>query len=309
MQRIIAGVASLALAAIVTVTSVSAAPAIGNSAFSRVWERQDRAVAEQVSDRSWTWGPAPVSEALRETYIEAPEGKRAVQYFDKSRMEINDPTADPNSQWYVTNGLLPIELMTGRMQLGNNQFEFRGPARISALGDPDNFPTYADLLPFYQSPGAVNPGDLGKPATGMISTTGKIVAFNDYANDPATILVRGENNHGVATAFVDFMNKQGLVYENGRYVNGPGLQPAVRLRPAGDGRLLGQDQGRRQGSAGPVPGIRAARADLQPGQPAGLPRRDGQRRPALLPVALRRSKRRVLEEAAEGLAELLGDLT
>jgi hypothetical protein len=225
MRRIIAGVASLALAAIVTVTSVSAAPAIGNSAFSRVWERQDRAVAEQVSDRSWTWGPAPVSEALREDYIEAPESKRAVQYFDKSRMEINDPTADPNSQWYVTNGLLPIELMTGRMQLGNNRFDFRGPARISALGDPDNFPTYADLLPFYQSPGAVNSGDLGKPATGMIGTDGKIVGFNDYANDPATILVRGENNHGVATAFVDFMNKQGLVYENGRYVNGPVFNP------------------------------------------------------------------------------------
>jgi hypothetical protein len=225
MRRIIAGVASLALAALVTVTSVSAAPAIGNSAFGRVWERQDRGVAEQVTDRSWTWGPAPVSEALRENYVEAPEGKRAVQYFDKSRMEINHPTADPNSQWYVTNGLLPIELMTGRMQEGNNLFEFRGPAKVSAIGDPDNFPTYADLLPFYQSPGAVNPGDLGKPATGFISTNLTIIGFNDYASDGATILVRGENNHGVATAFVDFMNKQGLVYENGRYVNGQVYDP------------------------------------------------------------------------------------
>src|SRR5262245_20045979 len=213
MRRIIAGVGSIALAAIVTVTSVAAAPQIGTTAFARVWDRQDRPVAEQVTDRSWTWGPAPISELTRENYIESPEGKRAVQYFDKSRMEINDPTADPNSQWYVTNGLLPIELMTGRMQVGNNQFEFHGPAKVSAIGDPDNWPTYADLLPYYQSPGAVNPGDLGKPATGMLTATGKIVAFNDYANDPATILVRGENNHGVATAFVDFMNKQGLVYE------------------------------------------------------------------------------------------------
>jgi hypothetical protein len=225
MKRIIAGAASLAMAAMVTLNTAFAAPAIGNAAFARVWDRQDRAVAEHISDRSWTWGPAPITEALRENYVEAPEGKRAVQYFDKSRMEINDPTADPNATWYVTNGLLPIELMTGRMQLGNSQFEFRGPAKVSAIGDPDNFPTYADLLPFYQSPGAVNPGDLGKPATGMISTTGKIVAFNDYANDPATILVRGENNHGVATAFVDFMNKQGLVYEGGRYVNGPVYDP------------------------------------------------------------------------------------
>jgi hypothetical protein len=225
MKRIVAGVASLALAAMVTVTSVSAAPAIGNSAFARVWDRQDRAVAEQVSDRSWTWGPAPISETLRENYVEAPEGKRAVQYFDKSRMEINDPTADPNSQWYVTNGLLPIELMTGRMQVGNNQFEFRGPAKVSAIGDPDNWPTYADLLPFYQSPGAVNPGDLGKPATGFLNPGGAITGFNDYANDPATILVRGENNHGVAKAFLDFQNQQGLVADGERYVNGQVYDP------------------------------------------------------------------------------------
>jgi hypothetical protein len=225
MKRIIAGVASLAMAAVVTLNTAMAAPTFGNAAFARVWDRQDRAVAEQVSDRSWTWGPAPISDAVRENYAEAPAGMRAVQYFDKSRMEINDPTADPNATWYVTNGLLPIELITGRMQVGNSQFEFRGPARVSAIGDPDNWPTYADLLPFYQSPGTVNPGDLGKPATGMISPTGQIVGFNGYANDPATVLVRGENNHGVAKAFQDFMNQQGLVSENGRYVNGQVYDP------------------------------------------------------------------------------------
>src|SRR5262245_39597837 len=218
MRRIIVGVASIAMAAMVTVTSVAAAPQIGTAAFARVWDRQDRAVAEQVTDRSWTWGPAPISEVIRENYVESPEGKRAVQYFDKSRMEINDPAADPNSQWYVTNGLLPIELMTGRMQEGNNLFEFHGPAKVSAIGDPDNWPTYADLLPFYQSPGAVNPGDLGKPATGMINPDGTVSGFNDYAQDPATMLVRGENNHGVATAFVDFMNQRGLVLQDGVYV-------------------------------------------------------------------------------------------
>jgi hypothetical protein len=218
MRRIIVGVASIAMAAMVTVTSVAAAPQIGTTAFARVWDRQDRAVAEQVTDRSWTWGPAPISEVIRENYVESPEGKRAVQYFDKSRMEINDPTADPNATWYVTNGLLPIELMTGRMQVGNNQFEFRGPAKVSAIGDPDNWPTYNDLLPYYQSPGAVNPGDLGKPATGMLNPDGKITGFNDYANDGATILVRGENNHGVAKAFVDFMYQQGLVSQGGGYV-------------------------------------------------------------------------------------------
>jgi hypothetical protein len=218
MRRICVGVASLAMASMVMVNTVAAAPPHDTAAFARVRDRQDRAVAEQVTDRSWTWGPAPISPEMREFYVEGPGGKRTVQYFDKSRMEINHPTADPNSQWYVTNGLLPIELMTGRMQEGNNLFEFRGPAKVSAIGDPDNFPTYADLLPFYQSPGAVNPFDLGKPATGMINPDGTISGFNDYANDEATILVRGENNHGVAKAFVDFMNQRGLVSQDGGYV-------------------------------------------------------------------------------------------
>src|SRR5690606_12515473 len=99
--------AATLLAGTVWSSTALAAPTIGNDAFRRVWDRQDRAVAEQVSGRSWTWGPAPISEPIREVFADGPEGQRVVQYFDKSRMEINDPTADPNSTWYVINGLLP----------------------------------------------------------------------------------------------------------------------------------------------------------------------------------------------------------
>jgi hypothetical protein len=179
MKRIIGALAALATAGLLAIQPALAAPAIGNDAFQRVWSRQDRAVAEQISGRSWTWGPAPISDATREAFVEGIEGKRAVQYFDKSRMEINDPTADPNATWYVTNGLLPIELMTGRVQIGLNQFELRAPAKVAAIGDPGNFPTYADLLHLYQSPGAVNPGDLGKPATGFLNPDGSITGFDD----------------------------------------------------------------------------------------------------------------------------------
>lgn len=225
MKRILGTIGGLALAAVIAANSVSAAPTFGNDAFKRVWDRQDRAVAEQASDRSWTWGPAPISDGLREEFAEGVDSKRAVQYFDKARMEVNDPTADPNATWYVTNGLLPVELMTGRMQVGNNQFQFRGPAKVAVIGDPDQFPTYADLLPFYQPQGAVNPGDLGKPTTGIINKDGSVTGFNDFASDPATILVQGQNNHGVAKAFMDFMSQQGLVSAGGRYVRGQVYDP------------------------------------------------------------------------------------
>lgn len=216
-RHFLSGLVALGATALLAAQPLLAAPAIGNAAFQRTWSRYDLAVVEQATGRSWTWGPAPITEALRETYVEGVEGQRAVQYFDKSRMEINDPTADASSQWYVTNGLLPIELMTGRMQLGNSRFEQRGPARVSAIGDPGNYPTYADLLPVYQSPGTVNPNDLGRAATGFLNPNGSVSGFNDFAGDPNTVLVRGENGHGVAKVFVDFMNQQGLVFENGRY--------------------------------------------------------------------------------------------
>ncbi|HNP74589.1 MAG TPA: hypothetical protein PLO33_19775 [Kouleothrix sp.] len=225
MKRILGSIAALATALLIAVQPAFAAPIIGNPAFSRVWDRQDLAIALHLTGRSWTWGPAPISEVLREQFAEGVEGKRTVQYFDKSRMEINDPTADQNASWYVTNGLLPIELMTGRQQNGLNLFEFRGPAKITAIGDPDQFPTYADLLPLYQSPGAVNPGDLGKPATGFLNPGGAITGFNDYANDPATLLVRGENNHGVAKVFIDYMSQEGLVSEGGNFKNGKVYDP------------------------------------------------------------------------------------
>jgi hypothetical protein len=221
----ITGIAGLGLAAAIAVQSTFAAQTIGNSAFERVWQRQDRAVAEQISGRSWTWGPEPISSVVRETFVDGSEGRRTVQYFDKSRMEINDPAGDPNNQWYVTNGLLPIELMTGRQQNGYNSYQFRGPARITVIGDPGQFPTYADLLPLLQTPGSVNPSDIGKPATGLLNPGGTVTSFSEFKDDPATVLLDGGNGHGVARAFIDFMNSQGLVYEAGRYVNGAVYDP------------------------------------------------------------------------------------
>jgi hypothetical protein len=198
-----------------------------DTGFLTIWERTDLPITHSAlgpQARSWTWGPQPITNGTREAYAEGSGGTRLVQYFDKSRMEINDPNA-PRNQWYVTNGLLPIELMTGRQQNGLNLFDQRDPAKVTAIGDPDQFPTYADLLPFYQSPGTVNPDDLGKSATGFINKDGTITGFNDYVNDPETILVHGENNHGVAKAFIDFMNQQGQVFQNGRYVRSKVYDP------------------------------------------------------------------------------------
>src|SRR5438093_4307514 len=78
--------------------------AFADPAFERVWTRTDQ-LAPTVH-RTYFWGPSPNTGSLLEEYADAPGGARLVQYFDKSRMEINNPGGDPNSPFYVTNGLL-----------------------------------------------------------------------------------------------------------------------------------------------------------------------------------------------------------
>lgn len=224
-------IALIAVAVLISSTVFAQSPEIGDAAFERLWNRQDRPVSMGQSDRSWTWGPAPISELLDEKYIQGVDGTRRVQYFDKSRMEINDPNADPGSQWYVTNGLLPIEMMTGKVQTGNDfnsEFDMRGPANIPVIGDADNtFPTYADLLPLYQSPGTVSNSDLNQPVTAMLNSDGSVGEYVDHSGDQATWLVQGDNGHGVPAAFMNFMTQEGVVYEGGQLVRRSLYDPPV----------------------------------------------------------------------------------
>ena len=61
-------------------------------AFARVWAAADAPVAARQAPRSWLWGPAPRFIA-EEAYAEGPGGRHLVQYYDKSRMEVNHPAS------------------------------------------------------------------------------------------------------------------------------------------------------------------------------------------------------------------------
>src|SRR6478672_10853140 len=114
-------------------TPASAAD-FADPAFQRVWNRTDKLVADKTVVRSWYWGPTP-GETKTEKYVDGPGGTRKVQYFDKSRMEINDPSGNANDPFFVTNGLLTIELISGKMQTGKNTYETRYPANIPLASD------------------------------------------------------------------------------------------------------------------------------------------------------------------------------
>ncbi|HUG13413.1 MAG TPA: choice-of-anchor Q domain-containing protein [Thermomicrobiales bacterium] len=188
---------------------------IDNPAFLNTWARTDLPVRDGHISRTWMWGPGPFTVILVESYVEAPGGLRIVIYFDKARMEITAPDADPDSIWYVTNGLLVVEMMTGMRQFGHNTFVDRGPAAVNVAGDandPDG-PTYASFAGLLALPAQ----PVGTLLVSKVDRDGNVTvhgAFSGYGVDVAH--VDEVTSHGIARPFWEFMNSQGLVHENGQ---------------------------------------------------------------------------------------------
>src|SRR5205823_8652582 len=126
-------------------------------AFRTAWERPDGPVAAGAVERGWVWGPAPGT-SLTEPFAGLPGNSHLVQYFDKGRMEINDPNAKKDDPFYVTNGLLAVELISGLQQTGVVTYQVRGPAAINLASDSDDpsAPTYQSFNGVSNIPGAPN---------------------------------------------------------------------------------------------------------------------------------------------------------
>jgi hypothetical protein len=188
-------------------------------AFERVWQRNDRPIAEQRATRSWTWGPRGLM-ARTEGYIQSASGLRQVQYFDKGRMEVNDPRGDRNSQWFVTTGLLVIELIGGRAQIGDSEFVQRTPADIPIAGDQGdpNAPTYAS----FGGVSGQQPGDrTGQFVGETLSRAGQVDTYAGPQRPEARLAhFVPESGHNIPQVFWDYLNASGTIYENRRYGSG-----------------------------------------------------------------------------------------
>ncbi|HET8629003.1 MAG TPA: CAP domain-containing protein [Thermomicrobiales bacterium] len=154
------------------------------------WQGADQDVYRGATKRTWTWGP-DVLATRQEDYADAPGGKRTVYYFDKSRMEINDPDGDRASAWFVTNGLLVREMISGQLQVGAHTFKPLGPAAVTVAGDPaaqnPTCATYAALAGVASlAPGQHGaPDSTGQPIVATIDANG-IVGHNPAPPGKAT---------------------------------------------------------------------------------------------------------------------------
>jgi len=157
------------------------------------------------------WGP-PASSRTEQYLYSGTNRTRLVQYFDKGRMERYDGVTNMTGT-KVTNGLLATELISGQIQIADDQYLPKTtPPAISIAGDTDNpGPTYATLA------GKAN--NLLAPAE---STPGVRIATGITADGEATSGVLPASpgtqiggydsltKHNLPEAFVQYRGKVGL---------------------------------------------------------------------------------------------------
>jgi hypothetical protein len=199
-----------------------------DSAFYHVWSRADEPVAARAATRSWLWGSAPFAVA-NEAYTESPTGKRLVEYFDKARIEVNDPSPDRSSPWFVSSGLLVYEMVTGQTQAGNSRFEKHDPANVPIAGDPGSpaAPLYSTFAPLT----GPAPNRAGQVATTRIAADGTTTQLATQPDAKAFGLSYFDDisKHNVPTVFRDWMQSKGTVLEGGTFIQGQLMDPLYTL--------------------------------------------------------------------------------
>jgi len=219
------GLAALALATL----PAQAAPFNGqrnqfsDDGFRNVWTRTD---AQNVrGGRTWYWGPQPWFD-YAEFYRQGANGLRTVQYFDKARMEINNPS-DRSFQGGVTNGLLVVELVAGHLKKGNDpyDYEMRAAADVPVAGNPKadnpNGTTYASFtgLATFDNNGFRDANKLNQRVATTLDKGGNLAFRQDLADThPETNIVQYNTltGHNIPKVFWDFLNMQGPVVEGGQ---------------------------------------------------------------------------------------------
>ncbi len=200
-----------------TTVALAADPVWGNTQFRNLWIQQDRLVGVPGIDRPYTWGPS-VPEApnvLNETYAQSPGGQRQVQYFDKARMELNNPATG-----FVTAGLVVRDLVLGFLQNGDNDGDIQkglpsSQTQVSgdAISVNPNTPTYASFKSVVTTgapDGNSKPSAIGAVINASINQAGTVGTIAP----PESLTVgafQTETGHNIAKVFEDFKNQKGSI--------------------------------------------------------------------------------------------------
>jgi len=223
---------SLVLAVVVATSGAflnlrpASAEPFADSAFQKLWNVTDSLVANGAVKRTWFWGPTP-GFISRERYDQAPDRSRLVQYFEKGRMEINNPFGDRNNPYFVSGGLLVLDMISGNQQVGDSAYLPRTPSTQIVAGDPGDptAPTYTSFrsvtslfLNDKRSPAVLN-GYVGS----QINVAGTVSPYPPRNIDAQTQVIAYNDifGHNIPRAFWDFMNSRGPIVQNGAVTTAP----------------------------------------------------------------------------------------
>ncbi len=201
-------------------------------AFQTTWQRTDGPVASLTLKRPWVWGPVP-GKSISEPFAGLPGNSHLVQYFDKGRMEINNPNGDPKDPFFVTNGLLAVELISGQMQTGANTYENKGPAQINLASDADDpsAPTYQSFNGVSNIPGAPNErrksSQVGQPVRTAIDRQGVTQPWPSDHPDYGVRIAQfiDVTGHNIPDVFWSYLSQQTDIIQDGKLVQGPLFYP------------------------------------------------------------------------------------
>jgi hypothetical protein len=153
-----------------------------------------------------------------EQYIEGQNGRRLVRYYDKSRMEVNNPNGDKNDPYYVTNGLLVTEMIAGEIQLGDSAFITANVVcTIPVAGDPrkDNplTPSYdalkgvSSLHGEYQAPNRV-----GQQVDGALDVYGTVSIDEAHTGLSKYAAFSSQTGHNIPDLFWEYLQEMQSTY-------------------------------------------------------------------------------------------------
>jgi hypothetical protein len=188
-------------------------------AFKRFWQYNDNPVQGRQVIRSWAYGSAPLARFL-EQYKDSPQGLRLVEYWDKTRLEITDPSKPSEAPDYVTRGLLVKELMTGEAQIGEKSYMTLGPSTIPVVNDVQGSTlTYALLA---QVASLKNNNRVEKQLESTVTATldkeGRTVKDPNLAHYQVKYsYYSAELGHNIPNVFWDFLNSNGTVFLDGKF--------------------------------------------------------------------------------------------
>ncbi|HEY8293578.1 MAG TPA: hypothetical protein VIG44_13890 [Thermomicrobiales bacterium] len=187
-------------------TPARAASSFAAPAFDTQWH-QGEALATNF------WGPlANATPGLTEQYLYSGTNKtRLVQYFDKGRMERYDGvTNTPGVQ--VTSGLLAKEMVTGQIQIADDQFMPQSPPDIAIAGDAGgSAATYADLGTKAARLLAPAASKIGQLSNDTIQPSGDLGSTTLPPIPQTTMTVFDDaTKHNVPGAFAQYRERAGL---------------------------------------------------------------------------------------------------